>query len=273
MAYLDVNNQSLYYQDYGDKDAPAILFMHGFLMSSEMFASQVEFFSSYRIITFDARAFGKTKWDGKPFSLYDTVDDCMAILDHLGIEKVILAGMSQGGYAALRVALRYPTRVQGLILISTSAHVDSEEVKEGYRQVRDTWVNHGLVPELHENLMTGIIGPKEGNGCFWNKWSPSWKERTSEEIFHAMNNLLDRDDIQSFLPEIKCPALIIHGDQDFGVPFSMGEYLYANLPNSVGFIKVEDAAHGAIMTHADTVNGTLLYHLENHLLPELENQD
>ncbi|NME66937.1 alpha/beta fold hydrolase [Flammeovirga aprica] len=273
MAYINVNNQQLYYEDHGDKNAPVLLFMHGFLMSSEMFASQVEFFSSYRVITFDARTFGKTKWDGEPFTLYDTVSDCMALLDHLGIEKVILAGMSQGGYAALRVALRFPSRVQGLILISTSAHVDADEVKAGYREVRDTWAEYGLVPQLQENLMTGIIGPKEGNECHWDKWTPSWQGRTANEIFHAMNNLIDRDDILPFLPEIKCPSLIIHGDQDFGVAFEMGEYLYNNLPNAVGFIKVEGGAHGTIMTHAETVNGDLLYHLENHLLPELEKQD
>lgn len=270
MAYLSVNNQSLYYEDHGAKDAPVILFMHGFLMSSEMFSTQIEFFSSkYRVIVFDARAFGKTKWDGEPFSLYDTVDDCMALLDHLHIEKAILAGMSQGGYAALRAALRFPQRVQGLILISTCAHIDPDEGKAGYTEVRDTWVNVGLVPPLHEGLMTGIIGPKNENEIFWEKWTPIWKERTGEEIYHAMNNLLSRDDILPYLKDIKCPTIILHGDADNGIPISLGEYLYENLPNSVGMIKVEGGAHAAIMTHADAVNADLLYHLENHLLPQL----
>lgn len=273
MAYLDVNNQSLYYEDHGDKELAPILFLHGFLMSSQMFSAQVEFFSSsYRVITFDARAFGKTKWDGEPFNLYDTVSDCMALLDHLGIEKVILAGMSQGGYAALRAALRFPSRIQGLILISTSAQTDSEEGKAGYIEVRDTWVNVGLVPPLHEGLMTGIIGPKEGNEIYWDKWTPLWKERTAEEIYHAMNNLIERDEIVDFLAKIKCPSLIIHGDKDNGVPYALGEFLNEKLPNSVGIIKIEDGGHGAIMTHAETINGTLLYHLENYLLPKLEKQ-
>ncbi|MBB6458988.1 alpha/beta fold hydrolase [Flammeovirga kamogawensis] len=264
MAYLAVNNQELYYADYGDKSAPPILFLHGFLMNSEMFDAQVAYLSScYRVITLDARAFGKTKWDGQPFSLYDLVDDAISLLDHLSIERAILAGMSQGGYVALRAALKYPNRVNGLVLISTSGVVDPISIKEIYIESRDVWVNNGLVPPLHEGLMTGIIGPKETYEVYWDKWTPEWKKRTGEEIYHAMNALINRDDIEEFIKNITVPALIIHGEADQGVPYEEGLFLHNTLQKSVGVITIKEGCHTSIMTHSDTVNASLLYYLEN----------
>ncbi|AZQ61461.1 alpha/beta hydrolase [Flammeovirga pectinis] len=264
MAYLEVNNQELFYADHGDKSAPPILFLHGFLMNSEMFDAQVAFLSSnYRVITIDARAFGKTKWDGEPFSLYDLVDDAISLLDHLSIEKVILAGMSQGGYVALRAALKYKHRINGLVLISTSAVVDPITVKDIYTESRDVWVNNGLVPPLHEGLMTGIIGPKVKYKMYWDKWTPEWKKRTGEEIYHAMNALINRDDIEEFIKEIDVPSLIIHGDADQGIPYEAGLFLHNTLQKSIGMISIEGGCHASIMTHADSVNASLLYYLEN----------
>src|SRR5436853_2615570 len=119
MPIAHVNGQGLYFEDSGGP-GPAVVFMHGFLMDQTMFDPQVAALApSYRCVRFDARGFGQTEWDGRPFSLYDTVEDCIALMDHLGIERAAIVGMSQGGYAALRLALRHPEWVKALVLMST----------------------------------------------------------------------------------------------------------------------------------------------------------
>src|SRR5229473_1079844 len=65
-------------------DGPAVVMSHGFLMDHEMFAPQVAALApEFRVITWDERGFGATEFDGKPFSYYDSANDCMALLDHL----------------------------------------------------------------------------------------------------------------------------------------------------------------------------------------------
>jgi len=61
-----------------------------------------------RFITWDARCHGETESTNEPFSYWDLADDLKGLLDHLGIERAVIGGMSQGGFVALRFALKYP---------------------------------------------------------------------------------------------------------------------------------------------------------------------
>src|SRR5690348_17336490 len=142
MPVADINGQQLYYEDSGGPGAP-VIFSHGFLMDHEMFAPQVEELSDeFRCITWDERGFGATAATG-PFDYYDSAADCVAILDHLGIDTAVLAGMSQGGFLSLRAALRSPERVKALVLIDTEAGVENQETIPAYDAMSDEWMANG----------------------------------------------------------------------------------------------------------------------------------
>ena len=128
MATATVNGAEIAYDDTGG-DGPAVILAHGFLMDRSMFDPQVEALrSDYRMITWDERGFGDTQYDGEPFSYWDSANDCLGLLDHLGIDRAVVGGMSQGGFISLRVALTAPERVRGLILLDTQAGVEDPEV-------------------------------------------------------------------------------------------------------------------------------------------------
>ena len=265
MPIAQVNGQGLSYEDSGGT-GPALLFMHGFLMDQSMFDPQVAALAPrYRCIRFDARGFGQTQWDGHPFSLYDTAADAVGLLDCLGIQQATIIGMSQGGYATLRLALRYPERVKALVLMSTQAGADPEEGKAQFYGMRDTWKSVGPVPPLVEGVMTLIIGPQSETAALWQEWTPKWQARTGDQIFHAMNNLLDRDDITpAQVGQITAPALVTHGDADLGMPIELGEQLAQHLPNCKGFVRIPGAAHAANLTHPQIINPPLVAFLAEY---------
>lgn len=260
MAFANINGQELFYKDSGGNGYPVIM-MHGFLMDQSLFDPQVEVLApTYRCVRFDARAFGQTKWDGQPFSLYDTVVDCLGLMDYLDIRQAVVVGMSQGGYAAQRLALDHDERVKALVLMSTQAGVESEEEKPMYRGARDAWVAHGPVDELINNFATMLLGPKDAPGmaAHWDEWIPKWKQYSGNAIFHAMNNLIDRDDISGKVGGIMQPALVTHGDADSGMPMDRGEHLSGNLGNCKRFVAVPGAAHAANYTHPQLINAAML---------------
>src|SRR5689334_1302414 len=112
MAFASVRGQNLFYEDSGGS-GPPLLLGHGFLMDHTMFDGQVAALApAYRVIRWDARGFGRTEWDGQPFSYWDLAKDALALLDHLGVERALLGGMSQGGFLSLRAALLAPERVR-----------------------------------------------------------------------------------------------------------------------------------------------------------------
>ena len=127
MPFAEVNGQRIRYEDSGG-DGPPVILAHGFLMDREMFAPQVAALGDeFRFITWDERGFGETEFDGEPFTYWDSARDCLALLDHLGIEQAVVGGMSQGGFLSLRATLLAPERVRALVLIDTQAGVEDPE--------------------------------------------------------------------------------------------------------------------------------------------------
>jgi pimeloyl-ACP methyl ester carboxylesterase len=252
MPYADINGQRIHFEDSGGSGSP-VVFTHGFLMDQSMFDPQVEALSpEFRVIRWDSRTFGETEWDGKPFTLWDSASDIIGLLDHLGIDQAVLGGMSQGGFTSLRAALAHPGRVKALVLMSTSGHSDDdEETRHRRGQLADVWSPD---PALLGQLAGMILGGEE----HWEPWISKWKQVSRERVKGAMPALVNRDDIFPRLREITCPALVIHGTADMGIPFEKGEALAKALPRCKGFVRVEGAAHAPSLTHYKEVNPKLL---------------
>ena len=254
MAFAKVNSQEIFYTDSGG-NGPIVILAHGFLMDQTMFDAQVAALSpEFRVITWDERGFGQTKWDGKDFSYWDSADDCLGLMDHLGIKKCVIGGMSQGGFLTMRAALKAPERVTALVLIDTAADNDGPETLAGYRIMVDTWIEHGPVPDLTAVIANIIIAePNESK-----KTIAKWQNFTTEAIKATANCLLNRDDITDRLGEIKCPAIILHGTADTAISMERAEELRKGLVGAGKIVAIEGAAHASILTHANLLNPPLI---------------
>ena len=253
MPVAQVNGQKIHYHDTGGS-GPAVVLSHGFLMDRTMFDAQVEVLApKYRVITWDERGFGDTEYDGKPFTYWDSARDCLGLIDHLGLSRAVLGGMSHGGFLSLRAALTSPERVTALVLIDTAADNDGPEVLAGYRQMVDTWLSVGPVDDLVNIIATIIIADSKENP----KWIAKWKARPKEFLLHPASCLLERDDITSRLGEITCPALILHGSADTAISMDRAEALRAGLKNAERVVVIEGAAHASNLTHPHLVNPPL----------------
>ncbi len=251
MPFADVNGQHIYFADSGG-GAPAVVFSHGFLMDHEMFAPQVEELSAeFRCITWDERGFGQTPATA-PFTYYDSAADALALLDHLGIDAAVLAGMSQGGFLSLRAALTAPDRVKALVLIDTQAGAEDPTILLLYDALRDEWVANG--PGNVQDTVAGLI---LGAGLDPAPWFAKWGAAPKESLSLPYQCLAERDDITDRLGEIACPAIVFHGDEDQSISMDKAEALCAGLPNCEGVVVVHGAAHASNLSHPDQVNGPL----------------
>lgn len=257
MPHALVNGQNLHYEDTGG-DGPVVIFSHGFLMDLEMFDPQVAALrDSYRVIRWDERGFGHTEFDGRPFSYWDSAADCLGLLDHLGVERAVLGGMSQGGFLSLRAALTAPERVIGLMLLDTQAGGEDPALMEGYRQMMDMWDAAGPVDELVEGIASIIIDDPAVNGVWIAKWKALDARVGRAPMRAAGDCLLSRDDITSRLGEITCPALVVHGMQDTAITMEQAETLAAGLSGAGDVVKVS-GAHAANLTNPEPVNAAIL---------------
>jgi 3-oxoadipate enol-lactonase len=252
MPVAEINGQRIYYEDSGGPGTP-VIFSHGFLMDHDMFAPQVQALADeFRCITWDERGFGSTPVSS-PFNFYDSTADCLGVLDHLGIEKATLAGMSQGGFLALRAALVAPDRVKSLVLIDTQAGVEDPATLAGYNALRDEWLANG--PANVQETVAGLI---LGGGVDPTPWFAKWAALPREGFALTFGCLAERDDLTDRLGEITCPAIIFHGDGDQAIGMHRAEALRDGLAGCEQFVVVKGAAHAGNLSHPDQVNGPLL---------------
>lgn len=251
MQTAQVNGITIAYEDSGGK-GPVVVFSHGFLMDHSMFDEQVKALKGdHRVITWDERGFGGTRAVGD-FSYWDSANDILALLDHLGIDRAVFGGMSQGGFLSLRVALTAPERVRGLILLDTQAGTEAPESIEPYNQLHAAWVEHGAVAV--QDVIAGLIlGPGE-----WSEWFAKWNAMEPSQFTAAFNCLMHRDDITGRLGEITAPALICHGTADAAIPMEKAEILRDGLGGPTTLVPIEGGPHAANMTHSGPVNEAIV---------------
>ena len=109
----EVNDTRLYYERAGS--GPAVVLLHGGNLDSRMWDDQfVPLSQSFTVVRYDIRPYGRSAPSEKGFS---SVEDLRALLDHLGIPRASLVGLSLGGRIAIDFALAYPDRVDKLVLM------------------------------------------------------------------------------------------------------------------------------------------------------------
>ncbi len=183
-----------------------------------------EFGKRYRCIAYSARGYAPSDIPaGKDaYSYLHVMRDCVAMLDHLGIDKAHLVGLSMGGYTSLQVALNHPSRVRSLVLAGTGSgserwhtadfHRNSCELadrfeREGAASVAQTY---GLGP----SRMPFLIKDPRGFAEFTQRLAEhdaAGSAHTSRGFQGARPSLYDFD---NEIGKLDTPALIVVGDED-----------------------------------------------------------
>jgi 3-oxoadipate enol-lactonase len=252
-----INGQQIYYQDT-EGDGPVAVFSHGNLMDRRMWAPQVDALrGQFRCVVWDERLHGLTRDDGRPHTYWDSADDLLALLDHLGVPEAALVGHSQGGFVSLRAALRAPERVTALALIDTAAVAWPAEALAQMGGISSAFRAGGpdaVAPVLLDLLL--------GEPSLYGFWRDAWRQQPPERLAGAVAVLMGVDDISARLGAVTAPALIVHGAADQPVPLPLGQMLREWLPGALDLIVVPDAGHTPSLTHPAAVNAPLTAFLQ-----------
>ena len=261
MPFAHVNGQKLHYEDTGG-DGPVIVFSHGLLMDGSMFAPQIEALrGQWRCITWDERGHGQTADPAAcaPFTYYDSANDLAALLEHLGVQQAVLAGMSQGGYLSLRCALTHPERVRALVLIDTQALQEDPRKMVGHEALLKAWLEGGLSDEIAAVVAHTILGDGwEGTP----QWQAKWRQVTAPNLLQCFTTLGSRDDISERIGAITVPALVVHGSLDHAIDLERAQAMAAALPGA-RLVEVPGAGHASNLTHPEPVNAALKAFLDH----------
>ncbi|WP_106914681.1 alpha/beta fold hydrolase [Chryseobacterium aurantiacum] len=231
--YLKLKDLDLYYEVYGEGD-PLIL-LHGNSGSIKDYYQQIPVLSKqYKVIAIDTRGQGKSKdISKKDFTYKLFADDVKALADHLKLDKVNIAGWSDGGCTGLEFALKYPDHLNKLIIMGANAFPEGIEEKLFNRFTSQmTQLNQLGVPE-------------------------TFNERRLLKIMLTEPNISKND-----LNKIKSPVLVIVGDKDVIKP-EHTEFIAKQIPTTE--LKIyKDTTHMVPFEKADELNADILNFLKKN---------
>lgn len=259
VPYVTSAGAKVYYSDTGGS-GPVVVLGHGFFLDREMFDAQaIALAPRFRVVAIDARGHGLTEDVGEPFSYWDLARDAWCVLDELGVDRAVVGGMSQGGFTALRMALLHPGRVDGLILLGTSANAYSAKQRIGYREVMDTWMGTASLAPIAKTMASTMIG---GTADDRQPWLDKWLDTDRTRLRRAADCLINRESITEILGTITCPATLIRGISDQAFSHAEMATLAGALGGAAELHTVDGATHAANITHPSEVNTILLEFLD-----------
>lgn len=258
---MNVGDASLRYEVTGT--GPALVFINGVALNFSSWDDQVaEFARDHRVIRYDLRGFGKSTGHADPTA---EPDDLRILLDSLGVRSARIVGLSRGAMVAATFAVRWPERVEALVLYGLGPTRDypTQPNRAARRsELAGILRRHGI-DSLRQFMATRP-----------NAWVPPDRPDAVERIRKAMadydgRNVLDERPpsnrvAPATIPELarlRMPVLLVHGDHETPVPRAMADTLARRISGAKRVV-IRDGGHGAHFAQPEAFNRELRAFLE-----------
>lgn len=240
MAFARVNGVVLHHEVRGRTDAPALVFSNSlgtdFRIWNEVAAALAD---RYRIILYDKRGHGLSDATPAPYRLTDHVDDLIALLDHLGVDRAVVVGLSVGGLIAQGLAAIRPDRVEALVLCDTAHRIGTAEM---WNARIDTVTAKGI-GSMADAIMERWFTPayrQPGNADFIGY--TNMLVRTTVDGYAGTCAAIRDADLTESTRALTIPVLCVVGDQDGSTPPDLVRST-AGLIAGARFEVIEGAGH------------------------------
>jgi pimeloyl-ACP methyl ester carboxylesterase len=259
MAMIRVNGTSVYYEDTAG-GGPPILFSHGLLWNTALFAPQIAALRDrYRCIAYDHRGQGNSEDTVESSISMDTLTaDAAALIKTLRLAPVHFCGLSMGGFVGLRLAVRHPDLVRSLILMETSADPETFGNKIKYRALNI--VARLLGPKLIANAVMPIFFGKTVLSDTQRAAERSaWKKQlvsNRRSIWRAVNGIIEREGVYDLLAQIAVPTLVIVGDEDVATAPAKALRI-AQAIKGASLVRIPGAGHSATVEQPQSVTAAI----------------
>lgn len=261
MPDIAINGTELHYEDTGaGSTGQTIVFSHGLLWSLEMFRPQMDHLRErYRCVAYDQRGQGRSAdVDVRSIGMESLFQDAAELVERLQLGRVHFAGLSMGGFVAMRMAARRPDLLRSLILMETSADREPGENLPRYRMMNAVARSGGL-KLVADRVMPIMFGREFLTDPARADERAAWRKRLLQNrrsIWRAVNGVIDRDAIAPELGRIDLPTLIVVGNQDVATVPEKAERIHEAIKGSK-LVRIPGAGHTSTIEQPARINAAL----------------
>jgi pimeloyl-ACP methyl ester carboxylesterase len=254
----EVDGITVAYDDVGS-GTPVVVLVHGHPFNRSMWRPQLKRFGQlgWRVIAADLRGYGETTVVPGTTTLERFARDIAGLLDRLGLDGVVLGGVSMGGQIVLEFHRLFPDRVLALVLADTSAQAETEHGRKLRYDMADRLLREGMAPYADE-VLPKMITPANVRAL------PAIAEHvlammcstSPDGAAAALRGRAERPDYVGMLTEIAVPTLIVVGRNDVFTPVGDAELMHRRIPRS-RLVVIDGAGHLPNLERADAFNEAL----------------
>jgi 3-oxoadipate enol-lactonase len=251
---------TLSYVDLG-QGTPVIL-IHGLFLDHTAFEHQIQALSSQvRMIAIDIHGHGGSSIIKQPIDLDTMAEDFYDLVQQLGIQQAIWGGVSMGGMASLRIALRHPDAVLGLLLLNTNADrgagkkVPSLDGLNAPLTLQWLWGTKFL---KNKTLEAGLFGKTTlaTKPELHKIWVDRMQPITASSMKHCVEAVLSANSILDQLGKIAVPTIVAGGIEDVALPMSASRDIHAWIKGST-LVEIEQCGHSSSIEQPEKVSKLL----------------
>jgi pimeloyl-ACP methyl ester carboxylesterase len=209
------------------------------------------------VVAPDLRGLGETPLGEVALTMDEMAEDVVALLDALNVERVVLGGLSMGGYVAFEFFRRFRGRVRALVLADTRPQADTDEGRRTREETAQRALRDGMKP-IADSMLPKLLSAATING------KPNVVERVRAMILGtkpeaaaaALRAMAVRRDQTELLSSIDVPTLIVVGGEDAITPPSDAEEMVAKIKGS-RLVRIEGAGHLSNVERPEEFNRAL----------------
>jgi pimeloyl-ACP methyl ester carboxylesterase len=234
MSTVSVNGITIGYDDVGG-GTNALLLVHGHPFDRSMWRPQIEAIGrlGWRVIVPDLRGYGESTVVPGKTPLDQFARDVAALLDQLGIQSVVIGGLSMGGQIVMEFCRLFPARVRGVLLAATFPQAETDEGKRSRAAMADRHLREGM-EAYSKDVLPKMVAPRNIAAL------PSVAEHVLSKMHAAhtagaaaaLRGRAERPDYEDTLARLDLPAAIVVGDEDAFTTRSDAERMHALLGRS-----------------------------------------
>lgn len=229
---LTVNGVNLAVEVRGE--GPAVLFVHGYPFDRSIWRDQLDSLEGYRRIAPDLRGMGQSDAPDLGYGMGIYAADLAALLDALGVNEVVLCGLSMGGYVIFEFLRQWRHRVRALILMDTRAEGDSTEGRRA-RDAAAATAREGGAAAVGDAMLPKVLAAGS------EARAPELVEQVRRimaatpvaGMIGALAAMRDRHDSTGLLPTLAgLPTLVVVGEEDVLTPPDAARRMAALIPGA-----------------------------------------
>ena len=231
-GFIERGGVKVGYEVFGAGEPAILLLTSWAIVHARQWKAQVPYLARhFRVITVEGRGNGRADRPGTAEAYRDReyVDDAIAVLDATGVDRAVVVGLSVGGRHALQLAAWYPGRAAGVVAIGAAlpwplppGFDETRDTYEGWEKAnRHYWLAdyRGWVEFFMSQVFTEPHSTKpHEDGVAWGL------DTTAETLLLTVPAVAEpaAADAEAICRQVRCPVLIVHGDQDGIVPYDIG---------------------------------------------------